>query len=73
VTTPVLVAKPLLRKLTSEQATLFLVGHAYAGNPGAKELLEVLFQEAPMRLGKPNLTNEEVTRKSEVDKHVESS
>jgi hypothetical protein len=37
--------QPILKKLTPEQATLFLVGHAYIGNPGAKELLELLFPE----------------------------
>jgi hypothetical protein len=46
-------AKPLLRKLTSDQATLFLLGHAYIGNQGAKVLLEWLFPEPPMRLGRP--------------------
>lgn len=35
--------KPTLRKPTSSQATLFLVGHAYIGDRGAKELLELLF------------------------------
>jgi hypothetical protein len=37
--------QPLLRKPTSEQATLFLVGHAYIGNRGAKEMLESVFPE----------------------------
>jgi hypothetical protein len=36
-------AKPILRKLTSEQAFLFLVGHAYPGDQGAAELMELLF------------------------------
>jgi len=36
---------PILRKLTSEQATLFLVGHAYIGHRGARELLQLLFWE----------------------------
>jgi hypothetical protein len=35
--------QPILRKLTSEQAVVFLVGHAYIGNQGAKELMEMLF------------------------------
>ena len=35
--------QPILRELTSEQAVLFLVGHAYIGNQGAKELMEMLF------------------------------
>jgi hypothetical protein len=34
---------PTLRKLTREQATLFLVGHAYIGHQGAREILEILF------------------------------
>ena len=38
-------AQPILRKPTSEQATLFLVGHAYIGNRAAKELLELVFPE----------------------------
>ncbi len=36
---------PILRKLASEQATLFLVGHAYIGHRGARELLQLLFWE----------------------------
>jgi len=32
-------------KPTSEQATLFLIGHAHIGNRGAKELLELVFPE----------------------------
>jgi hypothetical protein len=35
----------VLRKLNPEQATLFLVGHAYAGHEGAREMLELLFPE----------------------------
>ena len=34
---------PILRKLTREQAILFLVGHAYIGDQGAKELMDRLF------------------------------
>jgi hypothetical protein len=34
---------PRLRKVTSSQASLFLVGHAYIGHQGAKELLELIF------------------------------
>ncbi len=34
---------PTLRKPTWNQATLFLTGHAYIGDPGAKDLLELLF------------------------------
>ena len=37
--------QPLLRKLSPEQACLFLVGRAYVGHQGAKELLELLFPE----------------------------
>jgi hypothetical protein len=36
---------PVLRKLTSEQATLFLMGQAYIGHRGARILLELLFPE----------------------------
>ena len=35
--------QPLLRTLTSNQATLFLVGHAYIGHRGARHLLELMF------------------------------
>jgi hypothetical protein len=35
--------RPRLRKPTRDQATLLLVGHAYIGDTGAKELLELLF------------------------------
>ncbi len=34
---------PNLRKPTREQATLFLVGHAYIGHEGARELMQLLF------------------------------
>ena len=34
---------PLLRTLSSNQAALFLVGHAYIGHQGARDLLELLF------------------------------
>jgi len=37
--------RPTLRNPTSSQATLFLVGHAYIGDRGAKDLLELLFPE----------------------------
>lgn len=36
---------PTLRRLTLSQATLFLVGHAYEGDQGARELLELFFPE----------------------------
>jgi hypothetical protein len=35
--------QPIVRKLMSEQAILFLVGRAYIGHGGAKALLELLF------------------------------
>jgi hypothetical protein len=35
--------QPLFRKLTLDQATLFLVGHAYIGHQGAKVIMELLF------------------------------
>jgi hypothetical protein len=34
---------------TFEQASLFLVGHAWNGNVGARDLLELLFPLAPAR------------------------
>jgi hypothetical protein len=39
---------PTLRKPTWNQATLFLTGHAYLGDPGANKLLELLFPEPTM-------------------------
>jgi hypothetical protein len=36
--------RPAIRKAIAEQASLFLVGHAYIGNR-AKELLELVFPE----------------------------
>ncbi len=58
---------PVLRKLRREEATLFLVGHAYIGHQGAREILELLFPvprstasvapegepPVPVTLGKP--------------------
>ena len=35
--------KPVLRKLTREQANLVLFGHASIGDPGAKDLMGILF------------------------------
>jgi hypothetical protein len=40
---------PLLRQRTIEQAKLLLVGHAWIGNPAARDLLERLFDQAPSR------------------------
>ena len=37
--------QPILIKRTREMAVLFLVGHAYIGNRGAKDLLELFFPE----------------------------
>jgi hypothetical protein len=37
--------QPILKKLTRETAVLFLVGHAYIGNQGAKDMLELFFPE----------------------------
>jgi len=45
--------QPLLRKLTLDQATLFLVGHAYIGHQGAKVIMELLFP-MPLRDPLPN-------------------
>ena len=36
---------PQLHQRTLDQAKLFLVGHAWVGNVGARELLELLFRE----------------------------
>ena len=38
---------PVLRKITSEQAKLICIPYAWDGHKGARELLEVLFSEAP--------------------------
>lgn len=35
--------QPILRRLTFEQGTLFLVGYAYVGHQGARDIMEVLF------------------------------
>lgn len=37
--------RPQLRRPTSDQAILFLTGHAYIGDQGARDLLELLFPE----------------------------
>lgn len=39
---------PTLRKPTQDQATLFLTGHAYLGDNGARELLELWFADPAM-------------------------
>jgi hypothetical protein len=46
--------RPTLRKPTPEQATLFLVGHAYIGNQGAKELLELVVLKRTDSASQPN-------------------
>jgi len=38
-------APPQVRRLTSEQGTLFLVGHAWYGEKNARDLLDLLFPE----------------------------
>ena len=35
-------SRPIFRQLNREQALLFLLGHAWDGNPGAQELLELV-------------------------------
>jgi hypothetical protein len=41
--------KPTVTKLTPEQAKLKLLGHASAGDQGAKDLLELMFRDAPTK------------------------
>ncbi len=41
-----LYAVPRLKKLNFEQASLFLVGHAWNGDPEARDLLERMFPVA---------------------------
>jgi len=36
---------PIVTKRSREQATLFLVGHAWVGDSKARDLLELLFPE----------------------------
>ena len=36
--------KPTLRRLSAEQASLILIGHAGVGDQGAKELMDVAFK-----------------------------
>jgi hypothetical protein len=40
---------PQLRKLNPEQAKLILIGHAMAGDEGAKELMGLIFPELGKR------------------------
>jgi len=41
-----LYSAPELRKLEPEQARLLLTGHAFVGDRGARELLELIFPES---------------------------
>lgn len=40
---------PELKKVTPEQAQLLLLRHASAGDQDAKELLELLYPETPVK------------------------
>jgi len=42
-------SKPTVRRLTSEQAKLKIIGHAMMGNQGAKELMELLFRNTAQK------------------------
>jgi hypothetical protein len=44
---------PRLQRRTLEQAKLFLLGHAWAGDQGAKDLLEVLYPEPGAQSSEP--------------------
>jgi len=46
--TPKLYSPPVLQKRTVEQAKLLLVGYAWIGHQGARELLELLFRQPSM-------------------------
>jgi hypothetical protein len=70
--------QPILRELTSEQAVLFLVGHAYIGNQGAKELMEMLFplpmdsriartHETREMVGRPESKGEQAVERQEIE------
>lgn len=48
---PKVYEKPKLRKLTQEQANLILFGHASVGDPGARDLIEIIFREEPTQSG----------------------
>jgi hypothetical protein len=41
--------RPTVTKLTPEQAKLKLLGHASTGSQGAKDLLELMFPDAPSK------------------------
>jgi hypothetical protein len=38
-------SRPIFRKRNREQATLFLLGHAWDGDPEAQKLLELVFPD----------------------------
>jgi hypothetical protein len=44
--------KPMVRQINQEQALLKLLGHASLGDPGAKELLSLMF--SPLTMSKSN-------------------
>jgi hypothetical protein len=41
--------RPALRRLSPEQAKLLLIGHATMENPGAKDLMQVVFPDPDVR------------------------
>jgi len=47
--TPAPYAPPVLQKRTPEQAKLLLVGYAWVGHRGARELLELLFRHPEVK------------------------
>ena len=46
---PKVYLKPALRKITPEQASLLLIGHASVGAQGARHLLEVVFPDPSLQ------------------------
>jgi hypothetical protein len=42
---PKVYERPQLRKLTREQASLILLGHGGIGDPGARDLIEIVYGE----------------------------
>jgi hypothetical protein len=45
-------SSPVLTKRSREQATLFLVGHAWIGNSAARDLLKLFFPEPGQKITK---------------------
>jgi hypothetical protein len=43
-------SSPMLTKRRREQATLFLVGHAWIGNSAARDLLKLFFPEPGQKI-----------------------